>query len=306
MRVTESMTFSTMINNMQTLREKLAKLQEQAATTYRVNAPSDDPQATLQIYNLKGIKAATNQYLSNIKSGNAWLKQAESALSSISDVIGKAKDAAFSMANGSGDPALATSMTSLIRQLKEEVVVLGNTKYGDSYIFGGYKTESAPFSTTLLANGSVDGTYNGTADSIRVEIGPGSSSQINLTGDSVLRGGTPPGSTGTDIVGMMDNLLNALTANDSAAIQALLPQFGKAMDQITAARSEVGARMVRLDTGRSMQESVQVNLTDVISGAQDADMVKVMTELSQQQTVLQASLSASAKISQVSLLDYLK
>jgi flagellar hook-associated protein 3 FlgL len=44
----------------------------------------------------------------------------------------------------------------------------------------------------------------------------------------------------------------------------------------------------------------------VYSNTQTADLAKLGVELTQQQTAFNATLSATAKISQLSLLDYLK
>ena len=54
-----------------------------------------------------------------------------------------------------------------------------------------------------------------------------------------------------------------------------------------------------------MNESTRNTLQTVYGNVQNADYAKLAVELSQQQLAFEATLSSTARISQVSLLDYL-
>jgi flagellar hook-associated protein 3 FlgL len=68
----------------------------------------------------------------------------------------------------------------------------------------------------------------------------------------------------------------------------------------------VGASMNRLTTASSISQENNIATTQVLSDLQDADYTQVVSDLAKQQTAYQAAIAASAKISQVSLLDYLQ
>jgi flagellar hook-associated protein 3 FlgL len=56
----------------------------------------------------------------------------------------------------------------------------------------------------------------------------------------------------------------------------------------------------------SIGSSMTLANTTMLSSIQDADFTQVVSQLSSQQTAYQAALAADAKVSQSSLLDYLK
>jgi flagellar hook-associated protein 3 FlgL len=186
-----------------------------------------------------------------------------------------------------------------MNQLKNELIQFGNGQIAGKYIFGGFVSDQPPFDATT-------GDYSGTNDSINMEVDRGAYTAINVPGGSLLRGGTPPGSTGTDIIGVLNNLITALSANNVAGIKAELPSLVNAQDQILAARGDVGARLNRVQSAADHIDSMKISLNKVISGKQDVDFLQVMSDLTNQQNAFQAALASSAKTSQLSLLDYLK
>jgi flagellar hook-associated protein 3 FlgL len=138
-----------------------------------------------------------------------------------------------------------------------------------------------------------------------IEVDRGAFVPINYSGGDLLRGGTPPGSSGTDIIGILDNLVTALGANDRTATQSELPNLDAALGQVLATRTDLGARMNRLDGAAKVIDEMKFSITKVLSDKQDVDFMQVVSDLSKQQNAYQAAIAASAKISQISLLDYL-
>jgi flagellar hook-associated protein 3 FlgL len=78
-----------------------------------------------------------------------------------------------------------------------------------------------------------------------------------------------------------------------------------AMDRIQSGRSNVGALQNRLTTQLSRLKDAEVNVSDLLSKTQDADMPKTMVNFSMTQTVYQAALQAGAKVIQPTLMDFL-
>jgi flagellar hook-associated protein 3 FlgL len=77
-------------------------------------------------------------------------------------------------------------------------------------------------------------------------------------------------------------------------------------DQITVAQTDVAGRLVRLDSMKSMITNNQNTLKTVFGDIQNVDYAKAGVMLSQQTTAFNAALSATSKLSQLSLLDYMK
>jgi flagellar hook-associated protein 3 FlgL len=63
--------------------------------------------------------------------------------------------------------------------------------------------------------------------------------------------------------------------------------------------------MTRVDNMSKLNETNKNTLTNIVGNIQNVDMVKLGVQLNTEQNAFQASLSATAKLVQMSLLDYL-
>ncbi|WP_298436434.1 flagellar hook-associated protein FlgL [Geobacter sp.] len=297
MRVTQNTTANLVLNNLQVIRQRTEELEQQSSTGLKVSKPSDDPVTAQQILHLKGLIAQGDQYDRNISNGTAWLSMGESAMSEMGNVLSRAKELAVQMANGTNDQNARTAAMNEFTQMRNQLILLGNTQLNGRYIFGGFKNDTPPFDAA--------GNFTGTDDQIMVEVDRGAQVAINYSGGNLLRGGTPPGSSGTDIIGIFDNLITALGSNNQAGVQAELPNLDSATAQLLSTRTDLGARMNRFDGAKNILDEMKYSLTKVLSDKQDVDFMQVVSDLSKQQTAYQAAVAASAKVSQVSLLDYL-
>jgi len=299
MRITEGTIASTILNNLQLGQARLEKLQQQASSGLKLSTPGDDPISAQQVLQLKGMVQDSEQYARNITTGNAWLEQSDGAMADMGNVIVRAREIAVQLANGTYSAQDRSNAAVEVNQLKNELIQLGNSQVAGKYIFGGFASDKPPFDTT-------SGAFIGTDDMVSMEVDRGAYVAINYPGGRLLNGGTPPGSSGTDILGVLDKLATALSTNDVSGIQGALPVLQDAQNQILVARGDVGARMNRVQVASDKLDSMKLSLTKVISSKQDADYLQVMSDLTSQQNAFQAALAASAKTSQLSLLDYLK
>jgi flagellar hook-associated protein 3 FlgL len=304
MRVTENSTASMVLNNIQLIRERTDHLQRQASTLLKVNSPGDDPQAASRILDMKAQMASLDQYSRNIKTGQTWLLQMDSTLDGMGNLLSRAKEIATAMANGTYGANDRDTYLNEIREIKNQIVALGNTQVAGRYLFGGFASDRPPFDTAAV-NGAAVGTYLGTADEFTMEIDRGVHVAVGYSGDKLLHGSPATGSNDTDILGTLDKLMTALDGNDEAGIRGELTSLDAGLNQVLAVRGELGGRMQRLDNIQALHEATRLNLNSLVSDLQDADIMQVLSDLQQQQTALQATLAASAKTSSISLLDYL-
>ena len=296
MRVTPGMTAENAVYNLQQGRAAIDALQEQIASGSVINRPSDDPLSTRQLLDLKEQISAGEQYSSNITKAELLLNVTNTALDGMSDVMQQVKKIAGDMISGTLDATTISGAVSNLTQLKSQLVDLGNTRIGDQYVFAGFKN-SQPFDTTT-------GAFSGTDDLLNMEIAPGSTVATNVSGGALLRGNDP--SSPVDILGSIEALITAITNKDSAAITDGVKNMKAAGDQITSAMTDVAGRLVRLDNMQSMIDSNQNTLKTIFGDMQNVDYAKAGVLLSQQTTAFNAALSTTAKLSQLSLLDYMR
>jgi flagellar hook-associated protein 3 FlgL len=63
---------------------------------------------------------------------------------------------------------------------------------------------------------------------------------------------------------------------------------------------------MRLESAKNLIARDQSTALGIISDRQNVDLAKAATELNQEKTAFEAALAATAKISQLSLLDYIR
>jgi len=109
-----------------------------------------------------------------------------------------------------------------------------------------------------------------------------------------------------DLLGNMLILNKALERNNVEEIEATLDVFDKALDQLLTSRSSIGARHIRSQTSESRLLSQEILVTDQLSQIEDADMLKVITELTTAEVTYQSALASAARMIQPSLMDFLR
>jgi flagellar hook-associated protein 3 FlgL len=223
------------------------------------------------------------------------LTMATSAMTSMTNTLNSVKQLAVQMATGTNNSDARAAGSKQLQQLKSQMIALGNTQLNGRYIFGGFKDNTPPFDPST-------GAFTGTSDNTALEIASGSSVDVTYSGGTLVAGA----GGGVDIMSMFDNLNNAINSGDPSQVQGLLGTIDKASTQITSAQAVVGTNMNRLTTATSIGQDLNIASAKVLMNLQDADFTQVVSDLAKQQTAYQAAIAASAKISQISLLDYMR
>jgi flagellar hook-associated protein 3 FlgL len=294
---------------------RMATTQEQISTGRRVNKPSDDPLAAgterLRTADLEGIKRSQD----SVSSASSWLKASETGLSSIQDLLSRARELTVSAANGSMDAAgrglIADEIDQLVKSAKDAV----NVKFGDSYIFSGTASDTPPYTA---ATGDA---YQGDGNAVIREAGPTAQLQINpsfvpvgggaaqpLSALTVLGGGTAAGDG--RFLDTLETLSAHLRAGTPAAIAALgstdLQRLDANQKALSSALAGVGAMMNRADATGSRLSDLQ-DLTDKgIDDLTGVDLAKAINDFTSKQSAYQAALKVGSQIIQPSLVDFLR
>jgi flagellar hook-associated protein 3 FlgL len=142
MRISEGMIANTILNNLQLGQSRLAKLQQQVSSGLKISTPGDDPASAQQLIQLKGLLQDAEQYARNIAYGNSWLEQSDSAMADMGNVVTRAREISVQMANGTYSAQDRINTASELKQLKDELIQLGNTQVAGKYIFGGFLSDT--------------------------------------------------------------------------------------------------------------------------------------------------------------------
>lgn len=180
MRITDKMSQNQVLNNIQKNRTELAQLQNQAATGKKITTPSDDPLSASKILTNRTDLKTIEQIEKNIFSAKIFLDTTESTLSQMGESLIRTKELALQAASDTVGESQREMIGSEVGQIYNAVLEMSNRRMGDRFLFGGSRTEAAPFNH--------DGEYLGNDGEMKIQNQQGNFVAMNLTGDRVFLG----------------------------------------------------------------------------------------------------------------------
>ncbi|PIS12144.1 MAG: flagellar hook-associated protein 3 [Bdellovibrio sp. CG10_big_fil_rev_8_21_14_0_10_47_8] len=181
MRVADKMAFNQVTQNLSKNRTEMNDLQNKAATQKRINKPSDDPAASARVLAARTEERASKQFQKNINVARSFLEFTDQSLSELTESLIRAKELAIQQSSDAGaSPDTRRTAAAEVEQIYNQTVQIANRKLGERYVFGGYKTNSAPF--------DISGEYHGDDGDIKLQINKDAFVAMNVSGDKVFQG----------------------------------------------------------------------------------------------------------------------
>jgi len=340
MKVTDGTTYRMLQTNLGRISTRLEDLRNQGATGVKLSKPSDDPAAIRPVLTTRTQIRSTERYLETMGISLDKMEATDGHLDHVENILQRVKEITINAVNGSLSQPDMTVLADEVNQMRQELLDAANGMVDGKYIFSGYNEDVKPFAENpaydpALYNKSDSTTwryiYQGTPNPTELEITPGEYLKTNLTGNdlfmgisnSVMQAGPIPPATGypsdtgrIDILSVLTrveealragNIGNVTDANEVGAGGGLKHQMENldiAADQNRRLRSQLGNRASRVETAMTHQADVLIDLDQILSRYQDADAIETFAEITKQETAFQAALSITAKVSQISILDY--
>lgn len=304
MRITNNMVFGATTRHAKAHLEKLFTLQNQLASGKKITRPSDDPTGMDLSMLLRGTLSQQTQYQENIQNAGTWLKVTDGALDEAHSVLGRARELAVRGANDTQSTDERRAMAEEVVQLREQLQVIANSEVNGRFMFAGTKTVvqgpyTLPFPDPTPPATEI--TYAGNDASMDVEVVPGVTLPFNTSGTAAF-GAAADADRAFKV---LEDLEIALRAGDTDAVSANINRLDKAMTRVTTERAVVGSRINRLDLLENRYADAEVSYKERLSEVEEPEFADVVSQVMQQEAVYQASLAASAKIIQPSLLQFL-
>jgi flagellar hook-associated protein 3 FlgL len=307
-RVTQNVTSRNVLANLQLSLSKMQGLQDQLSSGKLINKPSDNPAGAVSAMSLRSSDVRNAQYSRNAQDGIGWLSTADTTLTGALDSIQRVRTLVLEGATGTSDADSRQALADEIKTAKQGLIALANSTYNDRPIFAG--TANPGGQTPPVETYDQNGNYNGNTGAVMRSIGPNASVQVNLDGPSVW--GTPGAG---DLWNILDNIQAHLTGDDTdvAKLTTATGSVKSDLDQLDAARiniqnrlAEVGARQHRTEQMQDRADNNALTIQTNLANIENIDLPQTIVNLNMQQTAYQAALSATAKVIQPSLVDFLK
>ena len=294
MRVTNKYLADSVTSNFYKNTEQLLKAQTLVSSGKKINKPSDDPIGIGKVLDYRKKISSIDQYARNINHGQAWLGITDSTLGDVDNLLIRAKEQAVYQASETANADTRAIAAEEIVNIYDQIIQLGNTKFGNSYIFSGHAITTSPFDR----DDDFNATYHGNDGDISLIIGENVEININTIGDEAFTGQE-------NIFDILRDLKDGLEANDTSLISEQIERLDGALNQILEVRAEVGAKLNRLESTENYWINFKFSTEELLSDTEDADIAKAMTDLAVKEAAYQASLAASARIIQPSLIQFL-
>jgi flagellar hook-associated protein 3 FlgL len=301
MRITNNMLARAQFDGLSMNMAALMKAQAQMTSGHRLQQASDDPTAATQIMASATSLRALDQYKSNVQRSASRIAQEDDVLQQIGDLITRAKEVGIQQGSATGTAQTRSIASEEVRELFNQIVTLGNTRFGDEYLFGGDQSTTAPFAASGTG-ASLDYTTTTPSGTRSVQIGEGQSMQIAHDGSQILL------NTGVlDAVKALGRALDqASPTYGSTGITAAMSSIDSAFTSVQNLVGDVGAKSRQLEMAQQNVDAYRTNLTVFKSNLEDVEVEQAITELTSRQTAYQAALLSTTKVLGLTLTDYLR
>jgi flagellar hook-associated protein 3 FlgL len=254
----------------------------------------------------RAAAARADAYASNTQLAVTQTDLQNTQLTALSSLAGQLKQAIASAAGNSDGANLMATADDIFQQAS---AILNSTDSSGNYIYGGGQGNAKPFTATALsdlAGGSVSSFFQNGTQKKSVLVGDGQSVQVGVLASDV----------GRQLMTALKNLVSAdspsgsldgsLTGAQAANLtDNILPSATQAYTDLNTATAANGNTYNRLGDAVTNQQSLSTLYKGFVSDIEDVDMTQAITKLNQNQVALQAALAVSAKLGQLSLLNYL-
>lgn len=306
MKVSTSMFFDRASAQLGNVQGSLAKTQEQLSVGKQITKPSDEPDKASLVTRLESEIARQKSYQGNLKAMEIRLQSEETALNNTSDVMYRMKELATQAANDTLSDADRKTISLEMAELKNQMLSLANSQDSNgNYLFAGSRVSQMPFGPD--AKGVI--VYKG--DQTRMVVGVGDNRRMNqnIPGSdaftNVVRDDGKGGKVGIGFFQAMGDLIDAVKGSNRVAIQRGISEIDTLQQGLSNASAQVGTDLNVVDSQNNVLDEITLRLKTTMSDIQDLDYTEAITKMNKDQLALEAAQSSFAKISKLSLFNYI-
>lgn len=296
-RITQRLMVQHSLTSLQLGMGRLSDTQEKLSTGRQINRPSDSPTGTNDAMRMRAQIAADDQHARNAQDGLAWMGTTDSTMQSMLDQVRRARDLLVQASStGSNGPDALAAIGSELGQIKESLFGLANTQHLGRPIFGGTTGKPAAFAKDATT-GAV--TFVGDTNDVKRQIGTGVTVAINVNGDTAFQD-----ASGNNLFNIVQDAIDAL--GSSTATGTALDQLDSVTENMKTSLADLGARYSRVEDTQTRLAGTTLDNKASLSDIENVDLAEATMNLQLQEVAYQASLGATARVLQPSLVDFLK
>jgi flagellar hook-associated protein 3 FlgL len=294
MRISTAQYYRVNAEQMQARQNKVAESQAKLGSGKQMLHPSENPSKADLISRLESAKERQGVYSKNIDAAETRLTAEETVLTSMTQIMQRITELTVQAGNDTLAAADRDVIGAEVRAMRDELLKLTNTQdLNGNYIFSGNKVEHPAF----VEDPSGTVSYNGDYGRLELNVSDVRKMTINTLGPELFS---------ADDFATLDDLVLRLTTDDGAGIRSALTTLNTISDRLTTSYGTMAGRIVAIDTQRAVTEDTELRLTELLQREDDLDYATAVTELTQESVALQALQASFAKLSQLTLFNYIR
>ncbi|NBX69303.1 MAG: hypothetical protein EBR01_10125 [Proteobacteria bacterium] len=293
-RVSTAQFFDTAQRNIQNAKERESISAEKSSSLKEISKPSQAPSEWMIAETQKNDVAVREGISKNAQLASHMINTTDGVLAQAQELVQKVHTLALSaIGNSAGD--VSKHVVPEVKGLYENFIQNLNTKFGSRTLMGGQKSLGPAF--------DIDGKFLGDSGKIEVEVDRGLFVPINVSGSQAILGEGLK--DGVNIVQAMKDLITGLETHNQELVGGSLEIFTKATDQISISRTQLAGSSLAIEKSVQRNAENKIQQLEAISQIEEANPIKVFSDLARDQTVLRAALESSHKIMSESPADIL-
>jgi len=299
MRVSTSMMYDRLTDQMTVNSDEMSRLQSALSTGQKFARPSDAPELVGRVQAYESRLKTLEADKAAVQSVQIGVDAQSKALQQSSALFDRLKELAFQAAQDPISQAQLDSIAAEVGGIKRSLVDLANTRdASDRYVFGGINSGVPPY--VIQPDGKVE--YEGSTTPLRVRVADVSYEDATVSGPSVWQGIERGGKT-VSMFDILGNFEQALRENNLSNRTQGLRDVEELLTKVGTAIARTGGIQQRLDIAMQQADETTVRAQQTLSDLKDLDYSSALSKLQQQEVLMQASQSLLARMSKLTLLN---
>lgn len=144
MRITQTMLANNTLRHTSNGYKSLSNIQDQLSTGKKISRASQDPVVAMNGMRYRTQVTEVEQFKRNLGEVYNWIDSADASLDKVTQTLHRIRELTVQASNDTYEQSQRANVAKEIKQLREHLIALANTKSSNKFIFNGTNTTNAP------------------------------------------------------------------------------------------------------------------------------------------------------------------
>ena len=251
-----------------------------------------------RLVSLEGLQTRFEQLEKNNSIVESRLQRMDQSVSSIFDAMTEMRNLVIQRNNAASGTAVP--LAAVAQNLLDVVAGQLNVKENGRFLFAGTLTNTAPVIFPVpdpTVFGTPDATYyQGNSTELTVRIDDAITIKYGMTADRTAF---------QEVIGALKAAIQGDATNNTTLLNTSLALADSALASLAGFRAEIGSDMSTIELAKQRNDDFLLFVEQSISDIVNVDIPAAITQLTTAETILQASFLTIARISNLSLTNFL-